>query len=175
MENDYQKFVLLGCQLGYIVRSQMGKGNIEIPDGVLISSDGYILTDCNGVYLIAAVDADPDVPDDPAGDPVAYLYNGVKLPPLPEWDREVYPYAVIVQNNSDSEIYSFMVDDEPFTVGAAGDTERLFPGASYKHNDGEWVSASGQINCKAIWTNTDLYTTDGALSLERSDPVPVYE
>ena len=53
MENDYQKFVLLGCRIGYIVRSQMGKGNIEIPDGVLISSDGYILTDCNGVYLIA--------------------------------------------------------------------------------------------------------------------------
>lgn len=45
--------LLLGCRLGYIIRSQMGKSNIEIPDGVLISSDGYILTDCNGVYLIA--------------------------------------------------------------------------------------------------------------------------
>ena len=27
--------------------------------------------------------------------PVAYLYNGVRLPKLPEWDRETYPYATI--------------------------------------------------------------------------------
>jgi N-acetylneuraminic acid mutarotase len=27
--------------------------------------------------------------------PTAYLYNGVKLPALPEWDREKYPYALI--------------------------------------------------------------------------------
>lgn len=29
-------------------------------------------------------------------EPVAYLYNGVRLPKLPEWDREKYPYAVIL-------------------------------------------------------------------------------
>lgn len=57
MENNYNKFVLLGCRLGYIIRSQMGKGQVEIPDGVLISSDGYILRDCNGVYLIAKEDS----------------------------------------------------------------------------------------------------------------------
>lgn len=51
------KAIMLGCRLGYIIRSQMGKGQVEIPDGVLISSDGYILTDCNGVYLIAKEDA----------------------------------------------------------------------------------------------------------------------
>lgn len=51
------KAVMLGCRLGYIVRSQMGKGNIEIPSGVLISSDGYILTDRNGLYLIAKEDS----------------------------------------------------------------------------------------------------------------------
>lgn len=28
-------------------------------------------------------------------EPVAYLYNGVILPALPEWDRETYPYLVI--------------------------------------------------------------------------------
>ena len=53
------KLFVLGCRLGYIIRSQMGKGNAEtdIPVGVLISSDGYILRDCNGVYLIAKEDA----------------------------------------------------------------------------------------------------------------------
>lgn len=28
--------------------------------------------------------------------PTAYSYNGVVLPKLPEWDREKYPYAVVV-------------------------------------------------------------------------------
>ena len=56
-DNIDNKAIMLGCRLGYIVRSQMGKGQVEIPDGVLISSDGYILRDCNGVYLIAKEDA----------------------------------------------------------------------------------------------------------------------
>jgi len=29
------------------------------------------------------------------GEPVAYLYNGMRLIPLPEWDKETYPYAVM--------------------------------------------------------------------------------
>ena len=33
-------------------------------------------------------------------EPVAFLYNGVRLPKLPEWDSEKYPYAVIVGNSS---------------------------------------------------------------------------
>lgn len=28
-------------------------------------------------------------------EPIAYLYNGVRLPKLPEWDKEKYPYAAI--------------------------------------------------------------------------------
>ena len=55
--NIDNKAIMLGCRIGYIVRSQMDKGNIEILSGVLISSDGYILTDCNGVYLIAKEDS----------------------------------------------------------------------------------------------------------------------
>lgn len=33
-------------------------------------------------------------------EPVAYLYNGVRLPKLPEWDREKYPYAYITVSES---------------------------------------------------------------------------
>ena len=46
---------LAGLRFGIL--SQHGKALPELPDGVLISSDGYILTDCNGVYLIAKEDA----------------------------------------------------------------------------------------------------------------------
>lgn len=56
--ND-NKLMMLGCRLGYIIRTHMGKGNEEtdVPMGVLISSDGYILTDNNGVYLITKEDS----------------------------------------------------------------------------------------------------------------------
>lgn len=56
--NTDNKAIVLGCRLGYIVRKQMQKGKADsVPDGALISSDGYILRDCNGVYLIAKEDA----------------------------------------------------------------------------------------------------------------------
>ena len=46
--------VVLGCRLGHIVRKQMQKGKADsVPDGALISSDGYILKDSNGLYLCA--------------------------------------------------------------------------------------------------------------------------
>lgn len=123
------KAIMLGCRLGYIVRSQMGKGNIEIPDGVLISSDGYILTDCNGVYLIASVAAEPDEPEKPdapeepdepeevatmylygtpsesgniglrVGDTVTY-YDGVVAPELPV--LEGVPYMAVVKRTTAS-------------------------------------------------------------------------
>lgn len=51
------KAIMLGCRLGYIVRSQMGKSDADVPMGVLISSDGYILKDSNGLYLIAKEDS----------------------------------------------------------------------------------------------------------------------
>jgi hypothetical protein len=56
------KAIMLGCRLGCISRSQMGNGQVEIPDGVLISSDGYILADCDGVYLIAMEEDTDAVP-----------------------------------------------------------------------------------------------------------------
>lgn len=31
----------------------------------------------------------------PEKEPVAYLYNGVRMPPLPKWDKTAYPYATI--------------------------------------------------------------------------------
>lgn len=32
--------------------------------------------------------------------PIAYLFNGVQMPPLPEWDREMYPYAAILGDSA---------------------------------------------------------------------------
>ena len=77
------KYMLMGWLVGRRIAGQRQK-HPELPDGVLISSDGYILTDCNGVYLIAAAAAEPDepenpdapaVPDEPGEVATMYLYG----------------------------------------------------------------------------------------------------
>ena len=56
--------------------------------------------------------------------PVAYLYNGIRLPALPEWDRGVYPYAYIVGLHpthfcaSPNEPY--VIETENFITGEKG-------------------------------------------------------
>lgn len=39
---------------------------------------------------------------DPVPVPTIYLYNGVKLPKLPDWDKDTYPYALMVRSLSSS-------------------------------------------------------------------------
>ena len=46
---------LAGLRFGIL--SRQSNALPELPDGVLLSSDGYILTDCNGLYLIAKEDS----------------------------------------------------------------------------------------------------------------------
>lgn len=93
-------------------------------------------------------------------EPIAYLYNGVRLPKLPEWDREMYPYAVIegyvdeqfeATPNSYKKRYLF-VSKEPFIVrpGSGISTKDclfLEPLSNVPHwtvnygeNDGGWVA-----------------------------------
>ena len=121
------------------------------------------------------------------GEPVAYLYNGVRLPKLPEWDKTKYPYAFISYSPvgfwtffaspvevfvRDSGVYPTgndthfgvscstpMFDDNPTTWGELG-TNGFGPNA-------------GKII--PLWCNFDMCNEDGTLYLEASKPVPVYE
>lgn len=200
MESNYQKFVMLGCRLGYIVRSQMSEGNVEIPDGVLISSDGYILTDCNGVYLIAAADAEPDepeVPDEPGevatmylygtpsesgniglrvGDTVTY-YNGFAAPDIntvyTDEMKTEYPYARIGVYGSTYRLSLVTVES---TVNDSGATSFL-AGVVYEVVDGKWAACSKNYNTYTlIWANYNVrYANSNELYLAKSDPIPVGE
>ena len=53
-------------------------------------------------------------------EPIAYLYNGVRLPKLPEWDRVAYPYAAIYTYHGKHEpynpIYRLVLSDSPFKI-----------------------------------------------------------
>ena len=111
-------------------------------------------------------------------EPVNYLYNGVKLPKLPEWDKTVYPYAVISVNPSG--VYELVIDSDSIKVGAGGTTSALFPDFKYRCVDGEWQSSSATaFNFVPVWGNNDIYwgggENKGKLFLESSEPIPIYE
>jgi hypothetical protein len=133
-------------------------------------------------------------------EPVAYLYNGVRLPKLPEWDKETYPYACIQQSWTDR--YDFYISSKPLYVAQYDDISnrgRYFlenlKGTTY------WQCRSGAEMVKwesgvlvpfpyetlivydpemptryaLTWTNHDILKSDGSVYLAASDPIPVYE
>lgn len=137
--------------------------------------------------------------------PIAYSYNGVVLPKLPEWDKEAYPYAVIYQdNNATNPYYTIVVSANACYVKAQlqlltgkyddvlkweGEYVRysLFSGyEDWAPDDGSVyedfvISASAALD---PWTNIDIHYADdysadetlaGTLYLAASEPVPVYE
>lgn len=113
--------------------------------------------------------------------PVAYSYNGVVLPKLPEWDREKYPYAVI----SAVGLVSFMVsssqryiDDDGKYLHSAADNSWIM----WRLENNEWVlhnsgtsTAGSTSGSYPTWSNYDIANADGTIYLADSEPVPVYE
>lgn len=131
-----------------------------------------------------------------AKEPVAYLYNGVRLPKLPEWDREAYPYAVIRKDILSTKFklllfskYKFDLDSSGVVhFGSLSDAEGddIVPGIGYALNTtssegwtGYWEADRMAVSMESslqgpIWTNVDL-EYNGTMYLEASEPIPVYE
>lgn len=129
-------------------------------------------------------------------------YTGVKLPPLPEWDKEKYPYAIIddwtgfAYEDSPEACYALVChsnppyyNDEKGKVDAVGPCSTLcyridfdeVLAEKYGHPFGEWYfdfeDEGGMNNIfeSPIWTNTDVLNEDGSVYLAASEPIPVYE
>lgn len=136
-------------------------------------------------------------------EPVAYLYNGVRLPKLPEWDKTVYPYAVISLFENDyhkgyimdisathyvaAEVYPGHVGNSlTITTPAMCYSLQDSGGENTTSPDGAWVltsDLSGETEnyfrsgkyYSLFWANYDVSGSDGTVYLAASDPVPVYE
>ena len=116
-------------------------------------------------------------------EPVAYLYNGVRLPPLPEWDKTTYPYAVIdssgdlcVSKNS-PRVENVMGTMKVCASGKTDDAVLI-----YKKDvaTGNWEYFSSKMYKyipldETVWTNTDILYNDETVFMEASEPIPVYE
>lgn len=122
--------------------------------------------------------------------PIAYLYNGVRLPALPEWDRERYPYAVI----SSPSVFGYLSNEYALTITSAplyvagtigsislkSTDEVTYKNYSYDEETKTWklaLEATGTFTKSwgVRWVNYDILEDDGSVHKVASEPVPVYE
>lgn len=133
-------------------------------------------------------------------EPVAYLYNGVRLPPLPEWDKEAYPYAHITMYSTASSLVANLsfttipVCARPrpngggkYDLYAQGDCTRVRYTISTSSGEVDWTYRETRIYTggedmsnlgplAVIWSNHNINHEDGAVYFaECSDPTPLYE
>lgn len=105
-------------------------------------------------------------------EPIAYSYNGVILPKLPEWDREAYPYAVIIPKN---DTYYLLLQDTKFNAVHDWFITTLFVDFKFEYDGTIWTDYTGSLGTATpIWSNEDIYQDD-MLRLAASEPIPVYE
>lgn len=118
-----------------------------------------------------------------------YLYNGVELPALPEWDKEKYPYVYIVAIIE--RVYMFV--EKPYTFQSSsgssyianylkGSSEPIidFVFADYSQDSQQWGvlykstgSEYGDKLSLVRWSNYDVYNPDGTLYRAASYPINV--
>ena len=124
-----------------------------------------------------------------------YLYNGVELPALPEWDKEAYPYAYILESYGTTYLFFTEVAVNFRYISSLGymlankvDGANVdFNYLRYTANSDSWGDlhagnyyyALGAYEKTTVWCNTDLYhydkdTDERTLVLAACpDPVPV--
>jgi hypothetical protein len=111
-----------------------------------------------------------------------YLYNGIELPALPEWDKEKCPHAAIIQLSGVADITFLIVSSNLVYKEVEGHPghsgiEYDLPVGSSTYVNGTWgevgYSNPGDLSgWTPVWCNKDIYKTDGTLYLAASEPVP---
>ena len=116
-------------------------------------------------------------------EPVAYLYNGVQLPAIPERDEE-YSWCTIVRGTwTILYLTNYPGTGHPGTLVFRGQDGNVVKILEYRLKDGIWQGPTFREHTATsighggfIFTNYDLcHTSTGELILPKSDPVPVYE
>ena len=118
-----------------------------------------------------------------------YLYNGHRLPKLPEWDA--YPCIMVCRAAPWTDYHLYAVANKPYVYlysdgsgkylafGENRDDTVDYMFCSVGEEDTSWSEAEIRTGKPTItvdytlkWTNFDVYDTSGALRFEASDPIP---
>lgn len=120
-------------------------------------------------------------------EPVAYLYNGVRLPELPESEL---PYAIM--ESTDSGTVRVYFTDKPCVVrwwetgginvayalsGCAVDIYKTASEYSWQFFAARTLTSDLKVGdlVNILWTSYNLADENGTVYLAASDPIPVYE
>lgn len=120
-----------------------------------------------------------------------YLYNGVRLPALPEYDKTAYPYAIILTPSWSPDDYELLISkvapyvtsDKYFRINGEvkGDVLRYEKGSTgWVHNSYTdalkgviYATEPPSVYCTVCWSNHNVLNEDGSVYLSASDPIPV--
>ena len=123
--------------------------------------------------------------------PRMYFYGDVKLPPLPDWNREAYPYAYIwvfgpfYENRLTAYLHispsiEYFVPDSGRWCIKLQDSNyleaKIISDLSGSFESAQWGAfEAGTGNARVIseirWANFDVLNADGSVYLEASEPV----
>lgn len=122
--------------------------------------------------------------------PVAYLYNGVRLPGLPDAQGHQNAFIGTLNLGSRTTTFLYLLDFIPKATEYQFGIKKLIGIGSYLYyeikgsastlrwGDADLGEATGEpfgMVFSSIWSNVDVYNDDGTLYLAASDPVPIYE
>ena len=140
---------------------------------------------CAASEPVLSTEPDGDEPTDPGGgESVAYLYNGVKLPPPPKSDYP-YPYSYIYRNPIGRFYFAILETPLYYTQESGEGVLRSYEWTHYRRWDyaaaeGKWawnsLSHTGSVFEEIgtlVWCDHDTMDANGNLYMAASEPVPV--
>lgn len=117
-----------------------------------------------------------------------YLYNGVKLPALPEWDKTAYPYAAILifygdywlicaKQAAKTSVNRSRLTHPNFEYGSNSVELDFLESNSITTGQDSWGAltedSAGIVAGDVLWTNFDMKDDNGDLRVARTTPIPV--
>lgn len=113
-----------------------------------------------------------------------YLYNGIELPTLEDWDKTIYPYAYIGTHNNSR--YYVHYSTQPFFVKASGHAAPIInctvvaylatTSSEQWNRDDEPFEANSDSACaNPIWATYDMYYMDDVADVGGTVCIPASE
>lgn len=110
-----------------------------------------------------------------------YMYNGVKLPALPDYDTDAYPYGFIAESVVMKGSYALYISDKPFVYNKLknnmnpSDGSTVLYSPSYDGEDWQEFSDFARDGMPApIWANYDVLDTNGDVHMEATEPAKLW-
>ena len=133
-------------------------------------------------FRVKAVDKNGKITEVEAVDPsteilIPCLYNGIRLPRLPAWNQQAYPYAFIYGSSQSADlVFAKSVDISENYLNLSGHEYVTYTTQYYS----DWCRVEKNLYLGILlsaikWASFDVINSEGEVILLGSNPVPAYE